>query len=657
MDITYYFGDAISSINKGNQECINFVNKLIKTKDINLIEYSYMLDFFKTGGSLKNASWMCELLLRINNLKFSKKCETLYPYIKDPNIILGQLIENEKIFQFTKDQIIGFQYIINTIFNHTFNSIGLYGYAGSGKTTVVIHLVHHLLVNKLIKSVAFTAPTNKAVNIMKAKFRSCVGEKSHLLDEYFSNFITIHKLLNYSTDFDTSGNRIFVKKNKNSILEYDLIIVDECSMLPLQLVTHIYEELRKLTQTANDNVYNIPKIIFSGDPAQLPPVNETCSALFSFLDGPKLLSISFDNFLQSLPNNNYQMESINGDALRKRYDLLVNDIKKMNYVIMKEIVRNVKTNVNDMCYNIRQWVVNEVSHPTLKKFPGDGVYLYKYDGKSKLKSIWYQKFIDSLNSPSPSNLSNIIITWTNKQTDEYNNFTRKFLFKNPGTFEIGDILMLNDFYNYSESKDTNRAVFYTSEQIKVLGIEKIQKKCILIDESLNNNITKLSKMKNYNNIIQKCRDCITQINNKTKKDYLVWKLQVKKMFDVDDTSFEQIFVIHETSKPFLDLDKNVSSHMINVLRTYYQSNYKEKLSQIDKHIIKPLWRMWNDTFITQFADVNYGYSITTHKSQGSTFYNIFVDAHDILQNQNINEAKRCIYTSHTRSSNEIHILI
>jgi exodeoxyribonuclease V len=81
------------------------------------------------------------------------------------------------------------------------------------------------------------------------------------------------------------------------------------------------------------------------------------------------------------------------------------------------------------------------------------------------------------------------------------------------------------------------------------------------------------------------------------------------------------------------------------------------LKKIDNEIIRPLWRQWNKLFIDQFANVNYGNSHSVHKSQGSSFYNVFVDSDDILNNPNQEEAKRCIYTAFTRSSNELHILI
>jgi ATP-dependent exoDNAse (exonuclease V) alpha subunit len=47
--------------------------------------------------------------------------------------------------------------------------------------------------------------------------------------------------------------------------------------------------------------------------------------------------------------------------------------------------------------------------------------------------------------------------------------------------------------------------------------------------------------------------------------------------------------------------------------------------------------------------------MTVHKSQSSSYYNVFVDTDDILNNNNINDCKRCIYTAYTRAINELHI--
>jgi len=64
-------------------------------------------------------------------------------------------------------------------------------------------------------------------------------------DEHFlMPFITIHRLLNYKNDFDTEGDRIFIRNGKSSITNYEMVVVDECSMIPLQIITHLFEDVR-----------------------------------------------------------------------------------------------------------------------------------------------------------------------------------------------------------------------------------------------------------------------------------------------------------------------------------------------------------------------------------------------------------------------------
>ncbi|AYV75955.1 MAG: UvrD-family helicase [Terrestrivirus sp.] len=97
--------------------------------------------------------------------------------------------------------------------------------------------------------------------------------------------------------------------------------------------------------------------------------------------------------------------------------------------------------------------------------------------------------------------------------------------------------------------------------------------------------------------------------------------------------------------------------LIKKFRKEMNQEYTESIRRVDKEIIRPLWRHHNKLFVDQFANVNYGNSHSVHKSQGSSFYNVFVDTDDILNNKNEDEAKRCIYTAFTRSSNELHILV
>jgi len=67
--------------------------------------------------------------------------------------------------------------------------------------------------------------------------------------------------------------------------------------------------------------------------------------------------------------------------------------------------------------------------------------------------------------------------------------------------------------------------------------------------------------------------------------------------------------------------------------------------------INKLWKSWNKNVVDIFAHLNYGYCITVHKSQGSTFKNSYIDVNDILSNNNKEESLKCLYTAITRASN------
>ena len=69
-----------------------------------------------------------------------------------------------------------------------------------------------------------------------------------------------------------------------------------------------------------------------------------------------------------------------------------------------------------------------------------------------------------------------------------------------------------------------------------------------------------------------------------------------------------------------------------------------------------LWEFYYYQIIDMFADISYGYCITVHKSQGSTYNNVFVDVSNIVQ-YNDNQIKNCLYTAITRASNNLEIFI
>jgi exodeoxyribonuclease-5 len=121
----------------------------------------------------------------------------------------------------------------------------LFGYAGTGKTTLAIEIAERVK-EKGSAKVLFGAFTGKAALVMQSK--GCTGAR------------TIHSLI-YSIEEDgTEGLPKFVLNDASDVTDANLLIIDECSMVGAEL--------------AHDLMSFGVKVLVLGDPAQLPPVED-----------------------------------------------------------------------------------------------------------------------------------------------------------------------------------------------------------------------------------------------------------------------------------------------------------------------------------------------------------------------------------------------
>ena len=118
------------------------------------------------------------------------------------------------------------------------------GYAGTGKSTLVKFIIAALEEDGIDpdKDVVYTSFTGKATQVLQKK-----GNK---------NVSTLHKLL---FEFYPRPDGTFFRRPV-SMIPYKIVIVDECSMVPKDL----------LKRLASYKVH----IICLGDPGQLPPINK-----------------------------------------------------------------------------------------------------------------------------------------------------------------------------------------------------------------------------------------------------------------------------------------------------------------------------------------------------------------------------------------------
>lgn len=130
-------------------------------------------------------------------------------------------------------------------FKGTEQTYVLAGYAGTGKTFLVRHIIDKLGLN--IRRVAFATFTGKAALVLTQKAGG----------EYKCG--TLHSLL-YKAVKQPGGGVFFTKKPKEEFDGYSLIVVDECSMVSVPLLKDLYDTGKK--------------ILFIGDHGQLPPVGK-----------------------------------------------------------------------------------------------------------------------------------------------------------------------------------------------------------------------------------------------------------------------------------------------------------------------------------------------------------------------------------------------
>jgi len=130
------------------------------------------------------------------------------------------------------------------------NFYGIFGAGGTGKTTAI----------KSISSrfrVSFTAPTNKAAKVMRDS--GCPSDAT----------MTIYSFLGLTVN-EATGKITIDKKGRCKSGDYDILVIDECSMLN----DDICDRLRQLGRI---------KIVLMGDFCQLPPPKATHSPIFKII--------------------------------------------------------------------------------------------------------------------------------------------------------------------------------------------------------------------------------------------------------------------------------------------------------------------------------------------------------------------------------------
>ena len=502
----------------------------------------------------------------------------------------------------------------------------LEGPAGSGKTTLITHILEYYFKGYYI---VFSAPTHKAVNVLKSNLES--------YDEKVK-FMTIHRLLGIKRKINSDGEIYFDDMDDeienaldmNFASKANIIIVDEASMIS----ESVYNMIQKFLMRKKC------KIIFVGDRNQLPPVNEPLSKVFD-------LKIQY-----------FKLTKI------ERYKNGI--VKYANSLINKNKItkRDVKPEVEFI----------------------------------KDESLWLKGYLDNYQTST-------LLAYTNKRVEQLNRHVRrKLIGQTSERFVENDKIIFNSFYigDGGESYYTSQIEIIDSVEIinkdikkfpinqilnmklisgsnlKIKPIESMNEACpCCLEEEINSAYETVCGHKfctsclkiwlQKNNICPMCRceiktDDELVIKNDSKLSYIVNLFNKKtqsitfKTYKInifnEENDEKTIYVIHDDDLEKYEIYKREMYEILRDMRDHIFSKSKDKFNI---SILSNLWNYFYTEIIDKFANIVYGYALTIHKSQGSTYENVYIDYKNVIINRN--DKEQCFYTGITRASKNIKIYI
>ena len=268
----------------------------------------------------------------------------------------------------------------------------LKGYAGSGKTTLLKGIVEYL--ESMGKAFQLMAPTGRAAKVIRQK----TGKDASTIHKGIYSFSDVEELKD--KDGKETGKQVFFYTvNTNENVSGSVLIIDEASMISdIESVRetvvfgsgHLLSDLLAYARILEPG--NNTKVIFIGDPAQLPPVGMNSSPALS------------------------------EDYLKEKLEL---DIQTTE---LKMVVRQRADN----------GILNAA---TLLRTSMQAGYFNDFDLRQNGKDIFNPVYSDFLREYKAAGSNKIVITYSNKAAQFLNTLIRKDRFGEDLPVQESDILI------------------------------------------------------------------------------------------------------------------------------------------------------------------------------------------------------------------------
>jgi len=443
--------------------------------------------------------------------------------------------------------------------HHKKNVFKLIGGAGTGKTYC---LSRFILKHQQCNNIVITAPTHKALQVLRQSIKN---------DKL--KYVTIHRCLGYEQHYDKEGKSTpkFDLSNFNHACSINeelptILIIDEISMISDKLFNCI-KELHTMHHF---------KLILTGDSCQLPSLEN------KMVDNKQVIYPKISNIF-----NYYNFEHNLTEIQRTDKKILCE-----TYQIFRDYV----------LFNDYEKFLTALNH--IKKQKSDFV---KFTNKN-------YKFEMQIMKSFKQNQTAVIAS-SNEKVQHYNDVIHEDLYpKSNLKWHVDQGVYFTSFFAYI--KDDISSKFYTSQQCKILEVEKS-----------------------------------TLYNSYFKKTFNVIKLKLS-VLDIEGKQSDVIDVhVHhpeheEENKLFI---------------SNFRKKLKEKISRDIKtsNAISKAWVIFYFNKKCINCPITFSYCTTTYKAQGSTYDNVFIDMDNILMCRSRSELQltRELYTAISRAKHKLYLLL
>jgi len=262
--------------------------------------------------------------------------------------------------------------------------------------------------------------------------------------------------------------------------------------------------------------------------------------------------------------------------------------------------------------------LREKTKYSFKEIISENGNLILYNNWQKLIGKNLSLFKQAVQQENPNIVK--LLAYTNRRVDAFNGVIRKAIFNNDDEYNEGDILMAHDSCEYKTDRYMSYKLFNSNDYIVKEVFPTTKFICGILTKG--------------------------------------FELELYSVYE-GFSLFVYILSLENSMEVFNAIAYNIENIRFNAINCKNKKDQKKIWVEYFKlmgSFLTPIDMSFQGRIIRN-RSLGYGYCLSVHKSQGSSFDNVLVDMENILRCTNKQELRQLQYVSMSRTRKDIHMLI